>query len=168
MPLEPDFIDDCLYGPGALLIDEILTIDKENHFVSARMPTQADLPLTRDQRVHPVRHPRHVAGGLMVHMTGMVSFVHSYYVLGLRHRDGWVGYGAKINSARFYALAHANGQPLTLECRAKQLRQGPKKIFVRYEFRFLQGGTLVYEGDQSAFWSKVDEHAAEAAIAETR
>ena len=153
MPLEADFVDDCLYGPEALLIDEILAVDKENHFVSARMPTNADLPLTRAQRVHPTRHPRHVAGGLMLHMTGMVSFVHTYYVLGLRHRDGWVGYGAKINSARFYALAKTDA-PLTLECKAKQLRQGPKKIFVRYEFRFLQGDTLVFEGDQSAFWSK--------------
>jgi len=158
MPLDPDFIDDCLYGPGGLLIDEILTIDKENHFVSARMPTSSDLPLTRDQRVHPDRHPRHVAGGLIVHMTGMVSFVHSYYVLGLRHKDGWVGYGAKINSARFKAIAHAGegSAPLTLECKAKQLRQGEKRVFVRYEFRFLQGDTLVFEGDQSAFWSRVE------------
>ena len=166
MPLDPDFVEDCLYAPGGLLIDEILTIDKENHFVSARMPTNADLPLTREQRVHPVRHPRHVAGGLMVHMTGMVSFVHSYYVLGIRHKEGWVGYGAKINSARFRALATPDA-PLTLECKAKQLRQGATKVFVRYEFRFLQGDTVVYEGDQSAFWQKLDANAEAAPDAET-
>ena len=39
------------------------------------------------------------------HMTGMIGFVHAYYVLGLRHADGWIGYGAKIHSARFRALA---------------------------------------------------------------
>ena len=53
------------------------------------MPTIYAFPLTRAQRAHPVFHPRHVSGGLMVHMTGMVAFVHAYYVLDLRHADGW-------------------------------------------------------------------------------
>ena len=29
----------------------------------------------------------------MVHLTGMLGFMHAYYVLGLRHADGWIGYG---------------------------------------------------------------------------
>src|SRR5690242_6557890 len=74
MPLDPAFVADCLYGPGGLLIDEILAVDAERNFVSVRMPTYDDLPLTREQRAHPVRHPRHVSGGLMVHMTGMVGY----------------------------------------------------------------------------------------------
>ena len=44
MPLEPDFVADCPYGPGGLLIDEILTIERENHFVRCRMPTYEELP----------------------------------------------------------------------------------------------------------------------------
>lgn len=160
-PLDPAFIADCPYGPGGLLLDAILEIDKEKHLVRARMPTHDDLPLTREQRVHPVRHPRHVSGGLMVHMTGMVAFVHSYYVLGLRHSEGWIGYGAKIYSARFKALA-APGEPLVLECIASQIRKMPKSVFARYAFRFTQGETLVYEGEQSALWTKVvDEPPAE-------
>ena len=155
MPLDPEFVADCIYAPGGLLFDEIHTIDAENHRVVASMPTHDDLPLTREQRVHPFLHPRHVAGGLMVHMTGMVAFVHSYYVLGLRSKDGWVGYGAKINSARFKAIAPP-GERLMMECTAKQLRQTPTSVFARYEFRFTQGDTVVYEGDQSAFFSKVD------------
>lgn len=154
MPLDPEFVADCPYGPGGLLIDEILLIDKENHLVRARMPTSDELPLTREQRVHPTRHPRHVSGGLMVHMTGMVAFVHSYYVLGLKHAEGWIGYGAKINGARFRALANP-GEPLVLECKAKQMRQTPTSVFARYEFRFTQGDTLVYEGDQSALWTTI-------------
>ena len=90
----------------------------------------------------------------MVHMTGMVAFVHSYYVLGLKHAEGWIGYGAKINGARFRALAKP-GEPLVLECKAKQMRQSPTSVFARYEFRFTQGETLVYEGDQSALWTRI-------------
>jgi 3-hydroxymyristoyl/3-hydroxydecanoyl-(acyl carrier protein) dehydratase len=156
MPLDPAFVADCPYGPGGLLLDEILEIDAENHLVRVRMPTTDDLPLTREQRAHPVRHPRHVSGGLMVHMTGMVGFVHSYYVLGLRHSEGWVGYGAKIYSARFRALAKP-GEPLILEGKATQVRRGETSIFARYVFRFVQGETLVYEGEQSAMWMKLSD-----------
>jgi hypothetical protein len=154
MPLEPEFVADCPYGPGGLLLDEILEVDAAESFVRARMPTHADLPLTREQRAHPVRHPRHVSGGLMVHMTGMIGYVHAYSVLGLRHSEGWVGYGAKIYSARFHALA-APGEPLILECKATQVRKGDKSVFGRYALRFVQGETLVYEGDQGAMWMKV-------------
>jgi 3-hydroxymyristoyl/3-hydroxydecanoyl-(acyl carrier protein) dehydratase len=159
MPLDPEFIADCPYGPGGLLIDEILEIRPADDFVAVRMPTHEDLPLTREQRVHPVMHPRHVSGGLMVHMTGMVAFVHTYYVMGLKHADGWIGYGARIRSARFHALA-TPGAPLRLECKATQLRKTPKMVLARYDFRFFQEGKLVYEGDQTALWTRVDpQHA---------
>jgi hypothetical protein len=158
MPIDPDFVADSPYGPGGLLLDEILHIDPEQHIVRARMLADDGLPLTREQRAHPVRHPRHVSGGLMVHMTGMIAFVHAYYVLGLRHADGWVGYGAKIHSARFKALAHAGpgAAPLVLECKAKQMRRGDTSVFARYVFTFTQGDSVVYEGDQSAFWMNVN------------
>jgi hypothetical protein len=164
MPLDPAFVADCPYGPGGLLIDDILHIDAEQQLVRARMPTFEELPLTREQRAHPVRHPRHVSGGLMVHMTGMVAFVHAYYLLGLKHADGWVGYGAKIHSARFKSLARVrpsgDSEPLVLECRAKQVRRGDTSVFARYAFTFTQtvdGVTsVIYEGDQSAFWTNVN------------
>jgi hypothetical protein len=155
MPLDPAFVADCPYGPEGLLISELLQVDRDASLVVARMPTHDDLPLTREQRAHPVRHPRHVSGGLMVHMTGMVAFLHAYYVLDLRHADGWIGYGGRIHSARFKALARP-GEPMELECKATQVRQTPKSVLGRYDFRFFQSGTLVYEGDQTALWSKVD------------
>lgn len=145
---------DCPYGPGGFLIDEILEIDKERDLVRGRMETHDELPITREQRAHPTRHPRHVSGGLMVHMTGMIAFVHSYCLLGLRHADGWVGYGGRIYSARFKALARP-GDPLILECRATQTRKGAETVFARYEFLFTQNGTHIYEGDQSALWMRV-------------
>jgi hypothetical protein len=154
MPLDPDFVNDCPSLPEGQLIDEILLVDVENSVVRARMPTHDDLPITRDQRVHPTRHPRHVSGGLMVHMTGIMGFVHAFYVLGLRHRDGWIGYGAKIHHVRFHALA-APGEPLVLECKAKTVRRGDLRVLGRYDLRFFQGETLVYEGDQTAWWERI-------------
>jgi hypothetical protein len=162
MPLDPAFVADCPYAPEGLLLDELLAVDVERSLVRARMPTSDDLPLTRTQRAHPLFHPRHVSGGLMVHMTGMMGFVHAYYVLGLRHAHGWIGYGAKIHAARFKALAPP-GAPLVLECRAEQVRRGDTSVFARYVFTFTQNETVVYEGDQSAFWTNV--HATRAASA---
>lgn len=155
MPLEPEFVADCPYLPGGLLIDEILDIDHQNHFVRARMPTHDELPLTREQRAHELRHPRHVSGGLMIHMTGMVAFVHSYYVLGLKHKDGWIGYGVRIQNARFHTICRP-GAPLILECTATRVRRTGKNIFAQYAFKFFQGETLVYEGEQTAMWQQID------------
>lgn len=154
MPIDPAFAADCPYGPGGLLLDEVLRIDRDASLVAARMPTYDDLPLTREQRAHPLRHPRHVSGGLMVHMTGMVAFVHAYYVLDLRHADGWIGYGGRIHSARFKALARP-GEPMDLLCTATQTRKTPTSVLCRYDFAFTQASVIVYEGDQTALWQKV-------------
>lgn len=155
MPLDPAFVADCPYGPGGLLLDEILEVDPERSLVVARMPTDRELPLTREQRNHPVFHPAHVSGGLMVHMTGMVGFAHAYYVLGLRHADGWIGYGVRIHDARFSALA-ASGEPLILRGHATKVRKIRDQIFATYAFTFLQGETVVYQGQQTAVWMKLE------------
>jgi hypothetical protein len=163
MPLDQAFVADCPYGPGGLLIDELLEVDRERSRVVVRMPTHADLPLTREQRAHPVRHPRHVSGGLMVHMTGMVGFVHAYHVLGLRHAEGWIGYGGRIYEARYLALAPP-GEPLILEGRATKVRQRETQVFARYEFRFRQGERDVYASDQAAMWMRVDDAVSASAV----
>jgi hypothetical protein len=155
MSLDPEFAADCPYGPGGLLLEDVVEIDRAKSRVVGRMLTYDDLPLTREQRVHPTRHPRHVSGGLMVHMTGMMGFVHAYYVLDLRHADGWIGYGGRIHSARFRALARP-GEPMLLECEATRVRKTPKSVLGRYVFRFVQGGELIYEGDQTALWTRVE------------
>ena len=156
MELDSAFVADCPYGPGGLLLDAILEVDVTAGRVVARMPTHDDLPLTREQRAHPVRHPRHVSGGLMVHMTGMLGFAHAYYVLGLRHADGWIGYGGRIYRASYLALARP-GEPLILEAQGTKVRRGDSKIFARYDFTFTQAGEKVYESDQSAMWMRVTE-----------
>ena len=151
--LDPGFVADCPYAPEAILFDEILKVDREAGRVVARMPTHERLPLTDRQRVHPARHPRHVSGGLMVHVTGMLGFAHAYFVLGLRHADGWIGYGTHIHGARYGRLATI-GPPLLLECRATRVRRIRGSVYVRYAFRFEQEGALVYESDQGAVWRR--------------
>ncbi len=151
MPLDPDFLADCPYSPEGVLLDEILQIDKEQHVVRARMSTSPDLPLTRFQRVDPLRHPHHVNGGLLVHLTGMMGFVHAYYVLGLRYRDGWVGVGALIKNARYPNMARV-GEQLELMLKATKVREGNSKKVVSYDFLFTQDGTTVYKSHQTAMW----------------
>jgi hypothetical protein len=162
MPLDEAFLSDCPYGPGAILIDEILEIDRAAHLVRARMPTHEGLPITRDQRAHPVRHPRHVSGGLMVHATGIMGFAHAFYVLDLRHADGWIGYGTHIHSARFRKMGSI-GEPLILSCQSGDSRKFRGSLFVRYKLRFTQGDEVVYEGEQSAMWMRVTGDALPAA-----
>ena len=86
--LDPRFVADCPYAAEAILFDEITELDREAGRLVARMPTHDRLPLTNLQRADPVRHPRHVSGALMVHLTGMLGFAHAYFVLDLRHADG--------------------------------------------------------------------------------
>ena len=127
MPLDPAFVEDCCYLPGGLLIDEVLEVDRELSRVRVRMPTHAELPITREQRVHP-----------------------------LRHLEGWVGYGGAIHKARFKNLAPP-GAPIVIECRATSVRRRSKSIVARYDLRFLQEDREIYEGDQTAMWIKVEE-----------
>jgi hypothetical protein len=152
--LPEDFVSDCPYGPGGLLIDDIVSIDRDANSLVASMPTRADFPLTRDQKAHPQRHPHHVSGALMIHATGIVGFAHAYFLLELRHADGWIGYGTHIHEARFRRMGKI-GSPMILACTATSVRKIKGSILARYKFRFEQDGDLVYEGDQSALWSRI-------------
>ena len=153
MPLDPELVQDCLYDESALFFDEVLAIDRERSSIRVRMPTHADLPLTRSQRVDPVRHPRHVSGGLLVHMSAMVGYAHAFYCLDMRRADGWVGFGAIIHKVRYPNLARI-GEPLELEAVATSIRRGADRVWARYAFRFEQAGRPVYEGDQTAVWNR--------------
>jgi hypothetical protein len=152
--LDPDFVADCPYAPEAILLDEILEIDRDAGRIVARMPTHGDLPLTVHQRVDPERNPLHVAAGVMVHLTGMLGYAHAYFVLDLRKDDGWVGFGTNIEEARFARLV-AIGPPLRAECRGTRVRRLGENLYVKYAFRFEQGGEVVYESRQAAVWRQV-------------
>ena len=158
MPLDPGFVADCPYGPGALFIDDILSIDRDTSTIVARMSAHEDLPIVRDQRVHPTRHPRHVAAALIVHVTGMVGFAHAYYLLDIRHADGWIGYGTHIHEGRFRKMGRI-GEPMELACTATSIRKIRGAYVNRYKFRFTQGTDVIYESEQSAIFTRVAEEA---------
>lgn len=153
---EQPFLDDCPYDPEVLFLDRLEEIDPVASVVRCRMPTNDRLPLTRSQRAHPVRHPRHVAGAIMVHATGMLGFVHAYYLLGLRHAEGWVGYGTHLHEAVFRKLV-SPGDPIDAKCTAVRARLGRDRHFVRYAFELRHEGQVCYESQQSAVWLKTGE-----------
>jgi hypothetical protein len=152
--LDPDFVADCPYEPQALLLDEVVEVDREAGRIVARVPTPGDLPLVVHQRVVAERHPPHVAAGVLIHLTGMLGYAHAYYVLDLRQADGWIGFGTNIENARFGRLV-AVGPPLHAECRATRVRRLRENLYVKYAFRFEQEGVVVYESRQAAVWRRV-------------
>jgi hypothetical protein len=149
------FLADLPYDPEVLFFDQLEEIDRERSLVRCRMPTSDILPITRSQRAHPVHHPRHVAGAVMVHATGMLGFVHAYHVLGLRHHAGWIGYGTHIHRVVFRKLVQP-GTPIDATCQATRTRAGKERFIVRYRFEFRHEGALCYEGDQTAVWMLLD------------
>ncbi len=155
-PFDADFLADCPYDPSVLFVDQLLELDPARDLVRCRMPTDRPLPLTEQQRVDPVRHPKHVAGAIMVHASGMIGFVHAYYLLGLRHRDGWIGYGTHLHKVVFRKLVPP-GLPIDCRCIATRKRLGKARHFIKYEFEYRHEGDLCYEGEQTAVWVNVFE-----------
>jgi 3-hydroxymyristoyl/3-hydroxydecanoyl-(acyl carrier protein) dehydratase len=149
-------IADLPYGPEVLFFDELTEIDAEKSLIRCRMPTDVPMPIVSAQRNHPVRHPRHVAGAVMVHATGMMGFLHAYYLLGLRHHEGWIGYGTHIHKVVFRKLVQP-GTPIDATCIATKKRLGRTRHMIRYSFEFRHEGAVCYEGDQTAVWMRVDE-----------
>ncbi len=154
-PFAPEFLDDLPYDPQVLFFDRIESIDREASSVTCRMPTTQPMPFTDHQRVHPVRHPRHVGGAVMIQATGNLGFVHAWHLEGLRHRDGWIGFGTHIRSAVFRKLV-TPGAPMLCTCKQVKVRRGKSRVFSIYKFEFRHEGDLAYESEQAAMWLKVD------------
>ena len=150
-PFDQAFLDDLPYDPSVLLLDTLLELDAARSLVRCRMPTLPSDPFTSAQRAHPVRHPAHVAGAALIQATASLGFVHAYYLLGLRHREGWIGYGTRIHKAVFRKLI-APGTPVEATCIATNVRLGDDRHMIRYGFDFRADGARCYEGDQTAFW----------------
>ncbi len=155
---DEEFLADLPYSPEVLFFDELSEIDADKRLIRCRMPTDRPMPITDAQRHHPIRHPKHVAGAVMVHATGMLGFVHAYYLLGLRHRDGWIGYGTHMHRAVFRKLV-SPGTPIEATCIATRQRIGTVRHMIRYSFEFRHEGQICYEGDQTAVWMIAKEGA---------
>jgi 3-hydroxymyristoyl/3-hydroxydecanoyl-(acyl carrier protein) dehydratase len=154
-PFAQAFLDDLPYDPDMMLFDRLEQLDVEKSMVRCRWATAADQPITRLQRNHAVLHPPHVAGALMVHATGILGFIHAYHVLGLRHQEGWIGYGTHMHSAVFRKMV-VPGEPIDATCIATRSRIGKVRHFLRYAFEFRHDGDVCYKSEQSAMWLRID------------
>jgi len=115
------------------------------------LPTDQTFPLTTAQRGPTNVHPRHVAGGILVHITGMMGWAHAYHLPGLRHKDGWLGYGTHIHTATFRKLVTL-GPPVMCTANQKKARKISGKIFSTYQLKYEQSGEEVFVSEQSAIW----------------
>jgi hypothetical protein len=149
-PVPQEVLDDMLYEPEPYLLREILEIDAEKSLVRLRFGSDVAQPITSSQRVDEA-HPAHVAGALLVHLTGAAGYVHAYYLLGLRKRDGWVGFGTHIHRAVFRKLV-TPGADLEMTCVATRIRRGKERWMVRYDLEVHSDGARCYQGDQTAAW----------------
>ena len=147
------FVSTFLYSREAFLVDEVLRIDREAGEITARMQTTRSLPIARFQTGDPKVHPRHVSAPDLVLLTGNLGCLHAYFLHGCRWDEGWVGFGNRIHRADFRRLVEI-GPPLELHSKETRVREGARRVVLRYEFRFTQGGALAYYGDQSAIFVK--------------
>jgi len=146
------FKDTFLYHEEAFLVDEVLVVDREERRLEARFDTTRPLPFAALQRVSD-EHPAHVSAAEMLMITGGLGCLHAWLFHGCRWDEGWAGFGNRIHRADFKRLASI-GPPLELASRETRTRVGPRRVVLRYDFRFRQEGKLVYAGDQSAMFVK--------------
>lgn len=156
MPLPPDFHAECLYGPDAWFLHDVLHLDAER--VEGVVDTTR-LGALVDAQVPLRGHPRHVPGAVMVQLTGTLGNLHAVYGLGLRISEGWVGFGTHVKAVRFPSLGRI-GPPMTVSARATRVRVLRGRHFVDYAFRYEQDARLVYESEQTAVYVR-GEHAEE-------
>ncbi|HYB90606.1 MAG TPA: hypothetical protein VEC38_06140 [Candidatus Binataceae bacterium] len=147
------FVSTYIYSSEAFLVDEVLRVDPVHREIEARMDTTRLLPVARYQLGDPDIHPRHVSGPDLVLVSGNLGGLHAYFLHGCRWDEGWVGFGNRIHRADFRSLVTI-GPPLRLHSKETRAREGPKRVVLRYEFRFWQEDRLVYFGDQSAIFVK--------------
>lgn len=146
------FLDTFLYEESAFLVDEVIRMDAEEHYIEARMDTLRPLPFSAAQRIES-NHPAHVSGAEIIMITGSLGCLHAWFFHGCRWDEGWAGFGNRIHRADFKRLASL-GPPLRLESRETRHRVGPQRVVMRVAFDFWQEDELVYTSEQSAMFFK--------------
>jgi hypothetical protein len=152
-----------LYRDEAFFVDEVLALDREARAIEARMHTTRALPFAALQRTD-AHHPPHVSAPELLMATGSLGCLHAWLFHGCRWDEGWNAFGSRIHRADFKRLARI-GPPLRLASRETRSRAGPRRVVLRYEFRFFQEDAdgveqQVYFGDQTAMFFKGRELAA--------
>lgn len=150
MPIPPDFADQCLYGPDAWYLHDVLEMDVEQRRVVGLVDTTRLGHLVEAQLVGP-GHPKHVPGAVVIQLTGTLATLLSAYVLGMPRTEGWVGFGTHIREARFPSLGEI-GPPMEVRCTATSVRQIRTTTFVNYDYHYVQDGRDVYVARHTGAW----------------
>lgn len=150
MAIPDDFSEECLYGPEAWCLHDVLEIDVEGQRVVGWLDTTRLELLVANQRAVP-GHPKHLPGAVAIQMTGTLGQLHAVYVLGLRATEGWVGFGTHIEKAKFGSLGEI-GPPVIATLQCTRRRQFRGTWFTNYHFVFTQEERLLYESNQTAAW----------------
>jgi len=154
VPIPPDFDEQCLYGPEAWFVHDVLELDREARRVVALVDTTRLGPLVDAQRVAP-GHPRHVPGTICIQLTGTLATLMSAYVLDMPRTEGWVGFGTHIHEARFPNLGEI-GPPMVASCTAKSVRVFRGTTFVRYAYHYTQDDRDLYVAEHTGAWFRPD------------
>ena len=150
MPLPPDYERECLYGPEAWFVHDLLELDPSANRVVGRCDTTRLGLLVDAQQVRP-GHPKHFPGAVAVQITGTLGHLHAVYCLGLRSTEGWSGFGTHIQQAKFHKLG-VIGPPVDCELVATRVRQLRGTWFGTYAFTYRQEGEVIYTSRQTAAW----------------
>ncbi len=155
MPLPPDFDKECLYGPEAWFVHDVLEIDAVADRVVASIDTTRLGALVDAQRDR-AGHPKHFPGAVAVQVTGTLGNLHAVYVVGLRPSQGWVGFGTHIKAARFPSMGRI-GPPVTASVTVTRKRQFRGTWFFDYQFKFEQEERVCYQSEQTAAWVRAEQ-----------
>jgi len=159
-PYEPSemqrFLDTFLYREEAFLVDEVTRLDREAGRIEGRLGFDRALPYSQHQRTSP-QHPAHLSAADTLMITGCLGCMHAWFFHGCKWDEGWAGFGNRIHRADFKNLATL-GPDLRLESQETRVREGARRVVLRFEFHFWQEERLIYFGEQSAMFFKELEH----------
>ena len=154
MAIPSDFAQECMYRQPWWFVHDVLELDEAANRVVAVMDTTQLGDQVAMQHLWPGHEP-HVPAAVMVQATGVLGNLHAAYVLGLRPTQGWVGYGTKVENARFPAMGRI-GPPVTMTLEARRVRKVRGRYFIDYVFTYEQDGEQIYCSEQSAVWFQSD------------
>lgn len=155
MPMPADFERESLYAPDAWFLDDVEVIDAEQDRVVGVLDTSRLTWWAERQRPWQ-GHPAHVPAAITIQMTATLAQLHVIYVLGRRSTDGWIGWGTHVRKARFPNPALI-GPPVRAEVVATRVRSIRGTLFVDYRFHFEQEGTVIYQSEQTAAWTRGEQ-----------
>lgn len=148
-----EFFESYFYKPEAFLIHEILSADIETGQIVAKCRANTSWLIAPFQREKVPYHPLHISGGDLVMLTASLGSLHAYFFHQCKWKNGWVGFGSRMEKVEFHNLAHVT-QELDLYSSELKVRRGSKRTLITFSFRFEQNKKVIYTSQQTALFVK--------------